>query len=742
MNKLVYKENTFDQDDIFSGNVHMGMSLRSSSLEVNTLSAEVRDTTGLLRNFTRNDPLTWFYDDAQKGIFYLQEVERIGPNRYSIYATSLIGILAEGQHYGGIYTGQTAQDVISDICGTVPFIVQGKYADTQLYGWLPVASRRDNLVQVLIAIGAWIKTDLNGVLRIESLWDGIINTIDADYMLEGAKVPETAKVTQVVVTEHQYVQGGEQTKLFEGTASQNDVITFNDPVYNLSATGFSILESGANYAKVSAGTGSLTGQKYVHNTREISMDVATATEPNIKTVKDATLVSLINSAAVAERMVNYYQWTETIQSSVIYQGELPGNRASTWHPYDLETTTACLESADISLSNTLKSNEKLVVGFIPPKFEQTITFDEHELLTGSGSWIVPEGVTELQLVLIQAGQAGQNGTSGTSGGGGGNFAQRDSNEREYPSPSTGQTVSVSASVSANGGSAGQGGTGGQGGSAGKVLQTTLEVTPGQSISYSCGVGGSSGGATGGETTFGSLTSASGGVLPAGYTDIVSGTTYALPGSSGGDGGDGGGNGSSGDSVGNVSGGSGTSSQSRTYTDRSSNSSSTTSGTFSYNHNGAGGGGAGGSSGGNNGSVGGYSRAGALTYGTGSGHGEASFSQMLGGTGGSGAAGSAGSTYGSGGNGGGGGGGGGAAGNVTVNSSITVTLRSEVIGDASVEAVAYPPRGGGGGAGGAGGSGAAGCIILFYGILTKSVSGPRKDKNGKILLDKARRLTIV
>ena len=146
----------------------MAMSLRSSSLEVNTLSADVKDLAGALRNFSRNDPMTWFYDDAQRGIFYLQEVERIGPSRYSIYATSAIGILTEGQHYGGIYTGQTAEEIISDICGTVPFTIQSKYAGVKLYGWLPIAAPRDNLVQVLIAIGAWIKTDLDGVLRIEA----------------------------------------------------------------------------------------------------------------------------------------------------------------------------------------------------------------------------------------------------------------------------------------------------------------------------------------------------------------------------------------------------------------------------------------------------------------------------------------------------------------------------------------------------------------------------------------------
>ena len=80
MNKLIYGSKTYGQDDIFSGKVHIATSLRSSSLEVNTLSAEVRDTDGTLKNFSRKAPITWLYDEKQKGIFYLQEAERIGRN--------------------------------------------------------------------------------------------------------------------------------------------------------------------------------------------------------------------------------------------------------------------------------------------------------------------------------------------------------------------------------------------------------------------------------------------------------------------------------------------------------------------------------------------------------------------------------------------------------------------------------------------------------------------------------------
>ena len=739
-NTIVYSQWTFTDDDIHSGNMYLAMALMSDALEANTFTATVECADRSIINFERNTPLTYSYKGQQRGIFYVQSITRDGPTTYTISATSAIGLLIESLHYGGIYTGQTVAEVLPSICGTVPYVVKTNLRDIALYGWLPVASSRDNLSQVLFAIGASIRTDLDGVLHIETLWDGIVGNIGKDRLYNGAQVNYDAKVTQVVVTEHQYMEGGDEESLFEGTAAEGDIITFDDPMYDLTPSGLTILESGANYAKVSAGTGTLTGRKYIHNTREVTRSVSQANEPNVITVTDATLVSLVNSVAVAERLVNYYQWTETIESGVVYDGELPGNRSNAWHPYDEEVVSGCLESADVNLSNTLKAEERLLVGYVPPKFEQVVTYDEHELLTGSGTWTVPEGVTEVRYVLIQGGQAGYNGANGEAGGGGGSFIRTDSNSVKLPD--AGQTASTSASVSAQGGPAGDGGTGGNAGSAGKVYQNTMEVTPGQVISYSCGTGGTTNGAMGGETTFGTESSASGGVLQAGYADIVTGIIYALPGTSGGDGGNGGSNGSYGEDVGNASGGRGVSSDSGSESDTYTYSYMyVVDATGSYNHGGAGGGGAGGSAGNTSGDSGKNGRGSSFSFLVFTDV-EAEYGQIIGGSGGDGANGALGETYGSAGSGGGGGGGGGAAGNVSVSVNGSVEMLRDVTGAFTVEARAAPPIGGSGGQGGAGGAGAAGCIILYYGAQREVDSGPLVTADNKLFRDKLNRLIVV
>lgn len=221
-----------------------------------------------------------------------------------------------------------------------------------------------------------------------------------------------AKVTQVVVTEHQYVQGGEEVTLFEGQSQQGDIITFSEPAYNLRASGFSILESNANYAKITAGNGTLIGSAYIHNTRQISADVSQAAEPNVVTVSDATLVSLVNSSDVAQRLAQYYACLATFDGDILPGQQLDGNVVGIYDPFDRQMVQACLKSLDIKISGTLKATVSALVGFKPPQVDDSQTLDERIVLTGSGTYQIPAGTTLIRYVLISGAQGGHCGQKG------------------------------------------------------------------------------------------------------------------------------------------------------------------------------------------------------------------------------------------------------------------------------------------------------------------------------------------
>lgn len=529
--KIVYERWTFPADKIRDGNLYLATSLLSSSLEVNTLRATVECADSSILDFQRNAQLLYYAQPDRPMVFRVQSILRVAPALYELSCTSTLGLLTEGRHMGGIYTGQTAGEIIADICGAVPHIIKTNLLGIKLYGWLPIASPRDNLSQVLFAIGAALKTDLDGILRFEGLWDGISSTIQKNGMYEGSNVGSEGKVTQVIVIEHQYVPWTEEKQLFEGTAQQGDIITFDEPMHTLTANGFSVLSSGANWAKVSAGSGVLSGKTYIHNTRQISKEVLATQEPNVKTVKDATLVSLVNSQACAQRLADYYKCREWVNSYVVYHGELPGNRMATYHPFDKTSVAACLESADINLSNTLKAQERILVGFVPSQVDQTVTYDQVEVLTESGTWTVPAGVTIVRVVVIGGGSGGSSGHNGEPNkpntGTRVSWTGHQTSGAYYAYNNPGKEISAT-----EGGDGGDPGTPGQGGN---IYAETIEVVPGQQFAVVIGRGGAGGvgdnvaGEAGTSTIFGSLSSDSGSSSPAGYLEEISGKIYGAPG---------------------------------------------------------------------------------------------------------------------------------------------------------------------------------------------------------------------
>lgn len=511
--------------------------LDESILSFDTMNAEVCTATvgAQLSALPDNTPVIIYRDDKVFTRFVKRSISRIGPSTYQIVGRSPMGALTNMEHRGGIYTGETVAEVVTDICGNIPVLVKSIFAEIKLYGWLPYAdgksrSARDNLAQVLFAIGAYLGTDLNGVLRVDPLWNGTASIIDNGRPYTGGTVNYDPPISAVTVTEHQYVAGAEEKELFSGTAQKDDIITFSEPMHSLTADGFSILESGANYAKISAGTGTLKGKAYIHNTRLVTRTVTKDAPENVESFSDATLVSLVNSSAVAKRLADYFKCRETIINDIVSGQEKPGHVVSVYHPYDKKMVLACIQSLDTTMSATLKSNMSALVGFLPPQPETTEYYDERVLLTGSGTWTVPEGVTTYTKVLIGGGQGGKCGANGSSAEARASWTETDDGTTD----SRRRYVYVPRGEGVPGGDAGDPGAGGK-----VLVETVINAVPGAKVPYACGVGGvgalsdsTEDGSHGTATTMGGSSSDSGSVSLNGYTDPVTGDTYAMPGDAG------------------------------------------------------------------------------------------------------------------------------------------------------------------------------------------------------------------
>lgn len=562
MNVISINTDQYTDESIIEANAFLVQSMAGSELEYDTLDAKldlsayrplVLETSGgeviessdsqvatvgpLIRVLVR-DPSDYVYgseilayhDSALLGKFYMQSITRVGKFLWSVSAVSPVGVLDKTLHYGGIYSsGATVSSVLADILGgvyangeiaggVIPCTLNVALANQPVRGWLPVATRRKNLHQLLFAMGACVKKDENGdifVTYLDPLSASTVAEIPDERIYTGGSVEFPDKKTTVIVLEHAFVQSVTDITetLYEGdivaasivsptgVTRSGGMVIFSEPCYNLSATNASILESGVNWAILGAGTGVvLTGKKYSHTTREIAKTTAgvSASDENTIKVEDATLVSLLNSEVVAERLYSYHHDSNEVSMDIVASSDIEkaGDGVSFSDPFD-DAEEGYLREINYSMSHILKGSTKITTDYVPTTGNK---FSNVEIQVASGTWTVPAGVTEIRVVLIGPGGDGSEGAPGEDGEWG--------DDNSYGTP-------------------GAGGNGGDGGDGGKIYVKDLSVTPGETLTTA--ITATQSRITQGATTY---SSGSGKRSAAGYTDLLNGNTFAVPGVSG------------------------------------------------------------------------------------------------------------------------------------------------------------------------------------------------------------------
>lgn len=557
-NVLTYKGKKYDAntgtDNLMNAAAFIGDSLPSVSLPVDTLTAVVRDydqeprivaADGLpvvaegtplvaKTSHIRLDIAAKYGDDVQfhhdgdlVGKFKLEDIKRIGKYAFQFNCISAIGLLLTSDHYGGLYNGETAAEVMADIVGgVISYTLSDELASVPIYGLLRKAKRRDNLRDLLFAIGGQIRKDTLGELNIIPMTSGEPYEITADEFYMGGSVTGGNPATAINVTEHSFMKlpNDEIVTLYDGETAAEKMTTpngktvtgvlvdFSDPMYDLTIQNAEILESGVNYAVISGSPSAvLTGKKYTHTERIITRQQNTGGTPNVLTSKDCTLINLMNSELVADRLMAYYGAAKTIEADIVVTDHKPGDAVIFDDPFG-DSTTGFIADMELTVSAILKAKATLVSGFVPTASGNY--YSNLATMTQSGTFTVPaECKGKIRVVLIGGGDGGECGQAGADG--------------LVPGTDEGGTY----------GAGGEGGSPGVGGGPGKIYVATIPAKSGQTFSVIIGAGGSGaafGGTpgSGGDTKFGTLSSVDGYVPDVGYAALMSGTVYAVHGENG------------------------------------------------------------------------------------------------------------------------------------------------------------------------------------------------------------------
>lgn len=572
-NRITYSTFTFNDSDLLSGSVHLENAMVSETLGVDTLTFEVlseaigarylytsgnayyQTSNGLnyvvndgdLTDYVYGTSCEYYHDDVLIGKFYVKSVVRTAVWTFKVECISAIGMLANVTHYGGVYSNATVSSLITSVMNTIGYVqgtdytIDSQISSQTLSGWLPIASSRDNLQQILFAIGASCLKDANGRLKFTYNDSATPAVIDASRIYIGGNVDYKTPATKVIVTEHAFYVTAldEQVELYnDDTTVSQKLVTFDAPCHNLTTTGsLTINSSGHNYAIVS-GSGTLKGYYYTHTTKELTYNTGVQSEDYEYKVTDATLVSVANSYYVAKRVANYYGSSKDVKYAITLGGSrnYTGQLVNFIDPFELERT-GFIKTMDINMSGILKSETVLSTDYVPGPYGSNFV-DFLIIHSGNG-----EGSTEgtmlnlhglsgtfnpasyglngqrCRVVVFSSAKGGQGGYNGTGG------------RADYGYDTDPPTAGVG----------GNGGTGAKG-----IYYVSQDITFNGTYNISLGAGGAGGaiggGAGGGNnhSSFGNLqTSSASNYSESGYLNILTNTLYATQGDNGLAGGNGG-----------------------------------------------------------------------------------------------------------------------------------------------------------------------------------------------------------
>lgn len=340
--------------------------------------------------------------------------------------------------------------------------------DLEIYGWIPICTKREALHQVLFSLGVVLKKTGDGTLLFTALKKIASGSFTNDDIYNDGTVEYPEHVNRVEVSEYTFA-AGTKTTMFSTTDAQSGyyIAEFSEGIrYNdITGSDMRIIYYGWNAAVVK-GTGTISGTPLSITERIISKTIADYPDGKTVTSKECKLITSRNSENILNKLASYYGDSRHVKNSLISSNERCGNYYNLLDPFE-ESVSGFLTSSSLTVSSVNKADCDFVVGFSPPN--PGATYNNYVVLTGSGTWDVPEEVFDeespkIHLVIIGAGNGGAGGAAGHDGE---------------------STMAGSSSTAAQGGQAGDPGL------SGKILDVILEPPP-QTISFSCGVGGTGG----------------------------------------------------------------------------------------------------------------------------------------------------------------------------------------------------------------------------------------------------------
>ena len=342
----------FAGNNLVDANIIEETNLLSDELSINTLdfttysqddAFNILNPQGIYKSLQERQQLKAYKiqngEETSMGTFYLDKWKNEKDKTMNFSAIDLIGLLDKTDFMGGMYVNSSFETVVNEIMTSAGFTsdnynIQEELKEISVSGYMPIITHREALQQLLFAVGAVANCSRSDIIKIYRINENETpNKISKANIFKGTKeIEQNEIVTGVSVISHTYLQSGEEATLFEGTLnSGTHKVIFAEPVYNITCTNGTIIESNTNYAiiQVSASANVIVkGYKYTDNMQTFFIEFEGLNpneKRNVLKIENDYLINNNNAAEIANRVLNYYRNSYITSFDFILDDESTGN---------------------------------------------------------------------------------------------------------------------------------------------------------------------------------------------------------------------------------------------------------------------------------------------------------------------------------------------------------------------------------------------------------------------------------
>lgn len=358
----------FTGDELQGGSILQELHPISEDISINTLDFNIVSESNFDYMFQKKQKLELKKNQHLKGMFFIDESERLSQKEWDIKAVDWIGVLAKTQYSGGIYQDENAFGLLTDIFATanVPFIMSDTLKNKTVTGHLPISNCREALMQVAFAIGAVVNTSNRINVEVFELSETTVKHFDNSQIAGQPKIKSDDVLTELWLTEYYYAKKLTTSELYnaeeEGTGTNIEVV-LSQPHYNFKITNGTIINENANQVIINANEGCiLEGRKYEQSTKivKIKNPIINANDlQNIIKIDGKTLISKSNSQEIAQKCYDYYLNNHSVEANLWITDQKPGDKISLDTGYQ-DNYTGCIETITYPLRGNIIMAEAVV----------------------------------------------------------------------------------------------------------------------------------------------------------------------------------------------------------------------------------------------------------------------------------------------------------------------------------------------------------------------------------------------